>query len=444
MSVRILLAVLFLFAQIATAEEALLSRIAVIPVFSDAMGNYDLEALKTSAEEIFIQSGRFEIVDVSAHPGYMGVPDDQNLRLRSIAAELNVDLFMLLDVSSPHTEMSHSSGDSLFPSNTTSVDVTGRFYTSEGTLLGSIREKKYSGNLSGSTSVDIEDLANQGVILVTERSLSEIFPYEFTFLVSDGPIYAIPMGTENGIEKGMVFSVVALSQGIPRSAEEYSQLSSHGLFQIMSSRENSGTGRLVAGRLVGGARVIAVENSTPGILALSYAVLPTEVIPGDNLGGEEAETSRISNQAEFTGGTGKWGLSLTGTLFSGVIPRMSSVGIRGEIGTRLPLSSPALALRFGIGFEAAYLTQNTRVDSISSSANTATIAGTVSANLEWMFSSRFGIHAGGMSRLGTSADSWNITEWTGYSRKAFPSEVYYAEIKQPPVSFSAGLTYMIY
>lgn len=444
MTARILTAVLLFFAVVAMADEANLSRIAVIPVFSDATENYDAEELIAAAEDIFLQSGRFEVVDASSHPEYQGSPEDQNLRLRTMAAELNIDMFMLLDVSSPYTHVSHGTADSLFVTRNTSVDVTGRFYTSEGSLLGSVREKKYSGNLPGSTSVDIEDLALQGVILLAQRSLNEIFPYEFTFMATEGPVFNIPMGTENGIDKGMVFSVVALSQGIPRSAEEYRQLGSHGILQIISSTENSGRGRLIAGKLVEGARVTAVENSAPGILAISYAVLPTEVVPGDNLTGDEAETSRLVNQAEFTGGTCKWGFSLTGTLLSGVMPRMSSIGIRGEMGTRLPLSSPSLALRLGAGFEACYLTQNTRADSISASANTATIAGTASANIEWMFSSRFGIHAGCTGRFGSSADSWNVTDWRGYGRDALPGELYYAEIKQPPVSFSAGLAYMIY
>ncbi len=444
MTTRILIAVLLSFAATAVADETNLSRIAVIPVFSDAMENYDAEELKTAAEGVFIRSGRFEVVDASLHSEYQLSPDDQNLRLRAMAADLNIDMFMLLDVSSPHTDVSHGTADSLFVTKNTSVDITGRFYTSEGSLLGSVREKKYSGSLPGSTSVDLESLASQGVTQVAQRGLNEIFPYEFTFTVAGGPVFSIPMGTENGIDKGMVFSVVALSQGIPRSAEEYRQLSSHGILQILNSTEHSGTGRLIAGKMVEGARVTAVENSTPGILALSYAVLPTEVVPGDNLTGNEAETTRLANQAEFTGGTCKWGFSLTGTLFSGIMPRMSSIGIRGEMGTRLPLSSPSLALRVGAGFEACYLTQNTRADSISASANTATIAGTASVNLEWMFSSRFGIHAGGVSRFGSSADSWNVTDWTGYNRDALPGELYYAEIKQPPISFSAGLSYMIY
>lgn len=441
---RILIAVLFSFVLLSMADEDNLSRIAVIPVFADAMNNYDAQALKTAAEETFHRSGRFEVVDVSSHALYQGPPDDQTTRLQTIAADLNVNLFMLLDVSSPYTGTDRDNRDSLFVSRNISVDVTGRFYTSEGSLLGSVREKKFSSSLLNSASVDLESLVLQGIVLVVERSLNEIFPYEFTFAVSGGPVYSIPIGTDNGVEKGMVFSVVALSQGIPRSSEEYRQLSSHGILQITSSTENSGQGRLIAGDLVEGARVTAVENSTPGLLALSYALLPTEVVPGDNLTGEEAETSRQINQAEFTGGTCKWGFSLTGTLLSGVMPRMSSIGIRGEMGTRLPLSSPSLALRLGVGFEACYLTQNTRADSITASANTATIAGTASANLEWMFSSRFGLQAGGVGRLGSSADSWNVTDWRGYNRDALPGELYYAEIKQSVLSFSAGLTYMIY
>ena len=127
MTARILTAVLLSFAVIAMADEANLSRIAVIPVFSDAMENYDTEELKNAAEGIFLQSGRFEVVDASSHSDYQGLPDDQNLRLRAMAAELSIDVFMLLDVSSPNTEVSHGSADSLFVTRNTSVNVTGRF-----------------------------------------------------------------------------------------------------------------------------------------------------------------------------------------------------------------------------------------------------------------------------------------------------------------------------
>ena len=443
MASRIFLALLLTCALVAQADESNLPRIAVIPVFTDAMENYDAQELVLAAEGVFIQSGRFEVVDVSSHADYDGPPEDQNLRLRSIAADFTVDMFMLLDVSPPHVDVSHGAAGALNVTRNTSIDVTGRFYTSEGSLLGSIREKKYSG-AQGSSSADVAALAIQGVILVVQRSLTEIIPYEFSFVVADGPVFRFPMGTDSGVDKGMVFSVVALSRGIPRSSEEYRQLSSHGVIQIMDSDENSASARLIAGHLVEGSRVTAVENSTPGILALSYAILPTEVVPGDNLTGEENETSRLANQAEFSGGTCKWGLSLTGSLFTGVMPRMSSIGIRGEIGTRLPLSSPSLGLRIGAGFEACYLTQNTRADSITASANTASFAGTASLNLEWMMSSRFGIILSSVGRLGTSADSWNVTDWRGYNRDALPGELYYAEIKPAKISFSAGLAYMIY
>jgi len=196
--------------------------------------------------------------------------------------------------------------------------------------------------------------------------------------------------------------------------------------------------------VIEGARVTAIESPAPAILSLSYTVLPTEVVPGDNLTGEEAETSQLMSQAEFGGETGKWGLSLGGFLYSGVVPRMSSIGIRGEAGARIPVVAPSLALRSCVGFEAAFLSQNTRADSISSSASTATIAGTASLDLEWLFSGRFGLHAGCTGRIGTAADSWGVQSSTGYNRDALPGELYYAEIKQAPVSFSAGLTYMIY
>lgn len=427
-----------------TAEDVNLPRIAVIPVFQDPAENYSETELIQAAETVFLESGRFQVVDVSGHQDYRGEPADQTQRLRSIAAGLSVDLFMLLDVSVPETSAYSGAADSMFSPMDTEIDVTGRFYSSEGSLMGSVRENRHSGGFSGATSIDLEHLAVNGVREVALRSLDEIFPYEFSFIAGSGPIYSMPVGTAGGIQKGMVFSVVARSQGIPRSSQEYNALGSHGIMQIMDSQQQESTGRLLSGRIVEGATLTAVENPSPAVLSLTYAVLPTEVVPGDGLSGDEAETSRLVSQAEFSGATGKWGLSLGGALFSAVIPRMSSIGIRGEMGTRLPLSSPSIALRLGVGFEAAFLTQNTRADSITSSANTATISGTGSVNVEWMFSGRFGFHTGCTGRIGTSADSWSVTTWNGYNRDAYPGEIYYAEIKQPPISFSAGLTYMVY
>jgi len=441
---RLYLVLLLAVASVLVGEDINLPRIAVIPVLQDNMENYDEAELLDAAETVFATSGRFVVVDVRDHDEYRGDPSEQTIRLRSIAADYSVDLFMLLDVSRPETSVSHGTMDSMFVSRLTEVFVTGRFYTSEGSLIGSIRENRRSDRFSGSTSIDPEAVALEGVREVASRSLSEIFAYEFTFTADSGPVYSIPVGTSGGIQKGMVFSVVARSLGIPQSSREYSALGSHGIVQIMDAGSSSSSCRLVAGRIVEGATLTAVENSAPALLSLSYAVLPTEVVPGDDLTGEEAETRKLVSQAEFTGATGKWGLSLGGTLFSGVIPRMSSIGVRGEMGTRLPLSSPSVALRLGIGFEAAFLTQNTRADSITSSATTATITGTGALNLEFLFSSRFGVHAGCMGRVGTTAENWSVTTWNGYNRNALPGELYYAEIKQPPVSFSAGLTYMIY
>lgn len=444
MKLRILVSVLFCFAFISIAENVNLPKIAILPVFNSAINESEALELKTSAELLFEQSGRFEVIDVSSHADYSGDPIDQTLRLQAMASDFGVDLFMLLDVSLPDIDVDHGSAGTLAVTRNTSINVTGRFYTSSGTLLGSIREREYSGSLTSSTEVDTKVLALRGVRQVVERSLAEIFPYEFSFVITGGPEFSVPMGYANGVEKGMVFVIIAESEGIPHSAIEYDRMRSHGVLQITNCTETSSSGRAISGTLVSGSQVTAIENSSPGILSLNYALLPTEVVPGVNLIGEEAETSRLVNQAEFTGSTAKWGLSLSGSLLSGVLPRMTSIGIRGEVGTRLPLASPSLGLRLGTGFEAAFLVQNTRSDSVTASANTTTIAATASANLEWLFSSRFGFNLGCVGRFGTDASGWNVTDYLGQNREAESHEVYYYEMKQPPVSFTLGLTYLIY
>ncbi len=444
MKLRNLVSMLFCLSFISSAENVDLSKIAILPVFSSAVNESEALELITSAELLFEESGRFVVIDVSSHPDYYGDPIDQTLRLQAIASDLGVDMFMLLDVSSPETDVNYGSAGTLAVTRNTSINITGRFYSSSGTLLGSIREREYSGSLTSSTEVDTRTLALRGVRQVVERSLNEIFPYEFSFVLSGGPEFTMPMGSVNGVRKGMVFIIIAESDGIPHSAAEYDRMRTHGVLQITNCSEAFSTGRAISGNLVSGTQVTAIENSSPGILGLSYAVLPTEVVPGENLTGDEAETSRLVNQAEFTGSTGKWGLSLSGSLLSGVLPRMASIGIRGEIGARLPLASPSLGLRLGTGFEAAFLVQNTRSDSVTASASTSTIAATASANLEWLFSSKFGFNLGCIGRFGTSASGWNVTDYLGQNRDAESHEVYYYELKQPPVSFSLGLTYLIY
>ncbi len=146
---------------------------------------------------------------------YIRSPADQTLRLQGISSDLAVDLFMILDVSAPETTVDHGSRDSLFVTRTTTIDITGRFYTSEGSLLGSVREKRYSGEFGGGTSMDLHAMAVSGVREVALRSLGEIFPYEFSFTSGEGPLYSIPVGSTGGVEKGMVFSVLARSQASP-------------------------------------------------------------------------------------------------------------------------------------------------------------------------------------------------------------------------------------
>lgn len=435
---------LLIFTTLSMAEESNLPGVAVIPVFDDSGNNYNLEELLLTAEEVFLESGRFRVVDISSHELYVWEPEEQTFRLQTIAADLSVDFFMLLDVSVPETDVLEIPGDTLSVTRNTSINITGRFYTSGGSLLGSVRERRRGQGFNGSTSLDPGELAENGVKQVAERSLAEIFPFEFSFTAGTETELIMPVGAAGGVNEGMIFSVIARSTGIPRSSDEYRALGTNGLIQVIHAGSSESRGRLISGTVVPGAYVTAIENQAPGLLSLSYAVLPTEVVPGDNLSGEEAETSQLMSQAEFSGETGKWGLSLGGSLYSGVVPRLSSVGIRGEVGARIPLSAPSLALRACAGFEAAFLSQNTRADSISSSASTATIAGTASIDLEWMFSGRFGLHAGCIGRVGTSADSWSVQNWAGYNRDALPGEVYYAEIKQAPVSISAGLSYMIF
>ncbi|PIE52611.1 hypothetical protein CSA37_05115 [Candidatus Fermentibacteria bacterium] len=433
---------LLVFAAGVQAEETNLPGIAVIPVFNDQ--EFSREELVSAAEAVYANCGRFRVVDVSEHELYVWNHEEQTSNIQIIAADMSVDMFMLLDVSARVPEMIPGMGDSLFAATRAGLDLTGRFYSSSGTLLGSIRESRSWQSSSGSTSSDMYRQAENGVTRVAERSLIEIFPYEFSFVAEGGPQVTMPVGTSGGIRRGMIFSLVARSTGIPRSSQEYRALGSHGLLQITGVSASESTGRLISGHIVEGASLTAVENSSPAMIGVSYAALPTEVEPGEGLSGEEAETSRVLNQAEFTGATAKWGFTLGGGIFSGVLPRMASIGIRGEIGTRIPLVTPKLALRATVGFEASLLSQNTRADSITSTATAGSFAGTGALNLEWLISGRFGVYTGARGRIGTTADRWSVKSWTGYNRDAYDNEVYYSEVRQSAVSFAAGLTYLLF
>lgn len=413
--------------------------LAVIPVF--APGQYDVPALVERAGELYEAAGRFRVADLSDNPGYSGPPETLAYRLREMAAFAGVDAFMVLEVGVPGYDTGFAGlSDSLTATRTTTIDVAARFYTSDAVLIGTIRETVRGEGFVASQQA----LALRGVEAVVSRSMLEVFAMELTFEVGEGPVYALPAGTGDGIRKGMIFSLVARSEGIPQSRAEYEGLRSRGIVQIIRASEATSHGRLITGTLVPGSRVTAIETSSPANVYLQYAAVPVKIVPGDGLTGDEAADSRVMNQVEIGGWTSRWGLAFGGALVSGVLPRMSTIGVRGSLGARIPLSSPSLAFRVEAGVETDFLIQDTRADTVSASASAVIFGASAGVGLEWLFSPHLGLQGGVSAGLVSGADRWNVQDWRGFNRDAIPGELHYAQVDPGPVSGRLGLFYMIF
>ncbi len=413
--------------------------IGVITLFTP--GQYDARAFVDAAGQLYEASGRFRYVDLSALPGYTGDAETLSYRLREMAASSGVDAFMVLDVMAPDYDSGFlPMSDSLVTRRSTLVEVAARFYSSEATLIGTIRETVRGEGVNQSQ----QELALRGLEVIVARSMLEIFALELTFDVGEGPVFELPAGSDAGIHKGMIFSLVARSEGIPQSRAEYEGLRSRGIIQITSVRASGSAGRLITGRLVPGASVTAIESSAPANVFLQYAAIPVEIVPGDGLSGEDAEDSRLMNQVELGGWTSRWGLAFGGALVSGVLPRMSTIGVRGSVGARIPLQSPALALRLEAGVETDFMIQDTRADTVSASANTVVFSGSATAGLEWLFSAHAGIQGGVTAGISSGADSWSVQDWRGYNRDALPGELHYAEVNPGAFSGRLGIFYMVF
>jgi hypothetical protein len=427
------------------AAFASVPKLAVVPHLIAEL--YPAEEMITVIETVLDRSGRFEIVQVDASTDSSGPGGNLSYYLRELAASEGIDFFLLVDCSDPlERERTVTGGDTLTTWMTMTVDVSGRFYTSSGALIGAIRE---TGTAEGFVplSPDAARIAIRASQNMAERSLLELFPIEVSFIVSSGPLYEIPEGSIAGLRRGMILSLVAKApDGIPDSPDEYDMLRSRGLLQVTEISQSTGRGRLLAGRLVNGGQVIAVEQGTPALISMEYHAMPSPV--------EEVENSEQSSPLKKTilmsyvnigGATCKWGLGFGGSLSTGTSDHVSSVGIRFTAGPRIPLRSPSVALRLSAGGETTFFMQDVRNDSLSSSTATSVAFGAIAkVDLEWLFSDHLGFSAGVTGRLGSRADSWTVQDEQGYTREALPWEIYYSSIEQGIVSARAGLFYIIY
>jgi hypothetical protein len=423
---------------------AAVPKLAVLPhLISEG---YPVEEMVTTIETILENSGRFEIVQVDAATDSSGLGGNLVYYLGQLAADEGIDLFLLIDCSDPlERQRTVTGGDSLTTWVTLTVDVSGRFYSSSGALIGSIRETAVAEGYVPVTP-DAGNAALRASRNLAERSLLELFPIEVSFTVGAGPVYSIPEGSVAGLREGMVLSLVARSpDGIPTDPDMYEMLRSRGLLQVTGVSQATGVGRLLAGRLVEGGEVVAVEQGSPAIITLEYQAMPSPVEKVEGSGDDPVDETLLMNCVNVGGATCKWGLGFGGYLSTGSANHVSSIGVRFTMGPRIPLSSPSLGLRLSAGGEATFYMQDVRNDTLSSStATSVTFGGVAEADLEWLFSDHLGFVAGATARLGTSADSWTVQDEYGYTREALPWEVYYSSIEEGIVSGRAGLYYIIY
>ncbi len=420
-------------------SSAALPRIGVVSIDFDefAPNNLILEAVKVE----LARSGRFDVADLDS-VAYLDVSPDLLInRLRTIASDENLDIFLALEIpAAEEHERTVFRNDSLITYRSVTVDVLGRFYTSTGNMIGTIRNTVSREEMLP-FAPDHYRLALTCAEQLAARSILELFPLEVTFTASDSQVFNIPIGREQGISRGTIMAAIAASSDIPDEIFEYEALRSRGLLQILDVGNTQSTARLLSGYLVNGGMVTAIEQSAPAIFYIDYNLLSMKVEHGEGLEGTDSDwSSNIRLGVE----TGKWGLSFGGGLRAGGLEHSSSLGIDLLVGTRIPLSSPSLGLRLSGGGEIIFLMQDVRSDSLASNSNAICVAAIADASLEYLFSEHLGIQFGVSGVLGTAADSWTVQEYSGRVRDANPDEIYYKKMEHGPFGIHAGLIYMIF
>jgi hypothetical protein len=425
---------------LAAVSAAALPRIGVLTL--EVHEEVDSATVVEKVESEYRQSGRFEVVSIAGMASGSLTPENMAYTLDEISSEKNLDVIVAVDVRPPVTdEYTSRRTDSLVTVREVSVEVSGRFYSSAGSLIGTVSEKAYD-QREIPFSVDVQELALRAAGNLVESSLMDLFPVEIRFTASGGAEQELPAGTAAGLEKGMVMSVIGSSRRVPASEEEYALLGSRGLVQITSVGPSSARARLLAGDLVEGGPVTAVESGQPAAISISYQACPARVEPGDSLGSDEGTV--VMNALRIEGRTTRWGLSFGGALNAGTADRLSSIGVEGMVGARIPLSPPGLALSLHGGAGMGFLIQETAVDTLASDASGFSFGGMASAGMELLLTGHLGLEAGAIGRLYTTIDGWNVQQYNGVNRDAEDSELYYTEYREAPVSFRAGLWYLIY
>jgi hypothetical protein len=418
---------------------ASLPRLAVVSIDFDEFAP-DSVILGEVFDEL-AESGRFQLVELGEEAFMNTTPDSLINYIRTLAANQGIDVFLALEILYPEeSDRTVFRNDSLMTFRTISVDVLGRFYSSTGTLIGTIRNTVTREEVLP-YSPDRHRLAVLSARELASRAILELFPIEVTFIASDSEVFTVPLGSDQGIGNGTIMAVVASSSGIPDDIADYQQLRSRGLLQIMEAGNTQSTARLLSGHLTDGGTVIAVEQSAPAILFLEYNGCMISYEPGAGLDNDD---TKLSNNIRLGAEMAKWGLSLGGGVSAGGLEHSSIIGIDLQAGRRIPINSPSLGLRLSAGGALAFHMQDVRSELLSSSATAISVSAIADATMEYLFSGHLGFQFGVTGILGTSASSWTVQEYTGQVRDAEPDELYYTELKHGPIGVHAGLMYFIF
>lgn len=390
----------------------------------------------------FEETGRFDpsiLPDSLLAPGSSGnlIPD-----LMELASVSNLNVILAISVRPvEETERFSTPGDSLVRTVVTTVSVSGRFYSSSGTLLGAVDESA-SSETSLPMTADLQSLAESAASSLGERAILEVFPLEARFTAGGGSVVELPSGTVSGIHEGMYMYAVASAAEIPTTPEGYELLHSRGLLQVVSAGETSSRARLLTGNLVPGGPVTAVEHGAPASIRVSWEVLPMDLEQeADSI---QPDESGVLNSVTLGVSSFRWGLVISGALHAGAMENLSNVGVSFELGWRIPVSTPSLALVLGAGGEVDFMVQDVVADYLVSDGTAMAFGGLGNAALEYLPSDHLGLSLSLGAFLGSNADSWTVQTQSGEVREAEPSELHYSTAGFSPVRFSAGLYYLIY
>ena len=193
-------------------SSAALPRIGVVSIDFDDFAPDDLilEAVKIE----LASSGRFDVADLDS-VAYLDVSPDLLINhLRTVASDENLDIFLALEIpAAEEHDRTVFRNDSLITYRSVTVDVLGRFYTSTGNMIGTIRNTVSMEEMLP-FAPDHYRLALTCAEQLAARSILELFPLEVTFTASDSQVFNIPIGREQGISRGTIMVAIAASSDI--------------------------------------------------------------------------------------------------------------------------------------------------------------------------------------------------------------------------------------